>query len=121
MAVLRHFPFAAFIAVIGTATTAQPSANAEYCSLYFQARADWLRTLDGNQATIETMDNYAEIMRYSVPRDDGILRGFSLSDTGGPEIITTFMTRWAEQGAQLPLCMEDVLCIRCTNTLRAVK
>lgn len=118
---LRLSTAAMLFAVISSASQAQQNGKAELCSTYFQARADWLRTLDGNPDTIQTLERYAKILWNSVPRDDGILKGVSGTSKHNPEIMTTLMTAWAEQGGQLPLCMEDTTCSACTNTLHAVQ
>lgn len=119
-AMYKTFAAAILASSISGASHAQQNGAAELCSTYFQARADWLRSLGGNRATIQTMESYAQILWYSVPRDDGILKGFSKLSPHDPDIITSLMSGWAEQGGQLPLCMEDATCNMCTNALRAV-
>jgi hypothetical protein len=118
---MKWFACVALIVAIGSTASAQKSNRQEFCSAYFQARADWLATLDGNKATIQTMETYAEILWYSVPRDGGILKVGPSSRSLQSVTITWLMTRWAEQGSQLPLCMEYAECIKCTAALRAVQ
>lgn len=51
---MKWFACVALIVAIGSTASAQQSNRQEFCSAYFQARADWLATLDGNKATIQT-------------------------------------------------------------------
>jgi len=105
---------------------AQQAVNPSNCSTHFQARANWLRGLDGQKETIDLMESYAELLWISVPRDCGMFTGFSQTSCRyrpNEEAVLNELTSWAagNQGLfTLPLCMEDPFCSECTGLLVSI-
>ena len=116
----------------GNAQTAQTPST---CAIHFQARADWMRGLDGNPETIGLMETYSGIMErhaealwLSQTRDWGMRTGVTPGANQLQHRKSTFraevldqLTAWAEtdhSGTPRPLCMQDTACIQCTALLR---
>lgn len=80
--------------------------------------------LGGNQATVDLMNRYAELLWFSVPQDWGMRTGSDPSPSPryqpNQAVVLAIMTEWAQAGYSsepLPLCMEDETCSACTRLL----
>ncbi len=113
-----------FSIVIGSKSFAQGGSTLATCSAHFQARADWLRSLDANAAAVAFFEIRAETLWDSIPRDCGMQTGFGntyFAYSARRPVVTDLMVTWAEDGDQKrPTCMEVSLCTQCLATYRAM-